>query len=180
MWAWSCQAHHQRFYRDGGCRVAKLPVVRDAKAAALDPELAVLSAMAHGKGDPVVATEVATAALEASGALDRERAVLYFDLIITSLGAATRLAFENLMAQGKYEFQSEFAKKYFAEGIAAGKAEGKAEGAAASVLRVLRARGLAVTAEQKLRVTGSTDTVELDRWLDRAVMISSTDELFES
>lgn len=151
-----------------------VPVVRDADAAARDPELAVLSAMAHGKDEPDVAISIATAALAACRRLDDERAMLYFDLIGISLGDAARAAFEDLMAQGNYEFQSDFFKKR----IAAGHAAGKADGEATAVLTVLDARGIAVSAEQKERILGCSDVALLERWLRKAVTVASADELF--
>jgi len=62
---------------------------------------------------------------------------------------------------------------------AKGKAEGKAEGKADSVLRVVGARGLGVTDEQRARILACQDPELLDRWLVQAVTASSTAELFE-
>lgn len=100
--------------------------------------------------------------------------MLYFDLIGISLGDAARAAFEDLMAQGNYEFQSDFFKKR----IAAGHAAGKADGEATAVLTVLDARGIAVSAEQKERILGCSDVALLERWLRKAVTVASADELF--
>jgi hypothetical protein len=147
-----------------------VPVVRDADVALRDPELAVLSAMAHGKDAPDVAISIATVALAACRHLDDERAMLYFDLINISLGDAARAAFEDLMGQGTYQFQSDFAKKH--------RAAGQAEGKAASVLQVLEARGIVVAAEQRARVLGCTDMTVLDRWIRRAVTVTTAEELF--
>jgi hypothetical protein len=147
-----------------------VPVVRDAAAALRDPELAVLSAMAHGKDEPDVAVSIATAAFAACRRLDDARAMLYFDLIGISLGDAARAAFEDLMAQGNYEFQSDFARKH--------RAAGKADGEATAVLTILDARGIAVSPEQKARILGCADVVLLDRWIRKAVTVASAEELF--
>jgi hypothetical protein len=147
-----------------------VPIVRDAEAAVRDPELAVLSAMAHGKDEPSVAVSIATAALAACRRLDDERAMLYLDLIGISLGDAARAALEDLMAQGNYEFQSDFAKKH----RAAGKAEGRAE----DVLEILDARGINVSSDQKARVLGCADVALLSHWIRKAVTVVSADELF--
>lgn len=80
------------------------------------------------------------------------------------------------MTLGNYVFQSDFAKKHRAAGRTEGKAEGKAEG----VLQVLDARGIAVSEEQKARILACTDIAVLDRWIRRAVSVSSTEELFAS
>jgi hypothetical protein len=150
-----------------------VPVVRDIEAAKRDPELAVLSAMAHGKDADGPA--IAFAALAASVGLNEERALLYSDVIMASLSEATRAAMEKLMASGNYEYQSEFAKTHQAKG----RAEGEARGEARSVLTVLDARGLLVSAEQKERITACTDLELLGRWLRKAVTARSAEELFE-
>lgn len=78
------------------------------------------------------------------------------------------------MAQGNYEFQSDFAKKH----RAAGRAEGKVAGRAEDVLTVLDARGITVSAEQKTRVVDCTDAATLDRWIRKAVTVATAEELF--
>jgi hypothetical protein len=110
-----------------------VPVVRDAEAAKRDPELAVLSAMAHGGEEPELAVQIATAAFAGAAGLDAERALLYADLVRISLSDAARRAFEDLMATGSYQYQSEFHKK--------ADALGRARGDAFAVLTVLEARG---------------------------------------
>jgi hypothetical protein len=150
----------------------RVPVVRDIEAARRDPELAVLSAMAHGKDE--VGPAIALAALGASLGLDEERALLYSDVIMASLSEATRTAMEKLMASGNYEYQSDFAKTHQAKG----RAEGEAKGEARGVLAVLDARGLVVSDDQKARILACTDLETLDRWIRKAVAITSIDELF--
>lgn len=44
-----------------------VPVIRDPERARVDPELAVLSAMAHGKGAPKLALDIAKTAAEGVG-----------------------------------------------------------------------------------------------------------------
>jgi hypothetical protein len=153
-----------------------VPVVREVEQARQAPELAVLSATAHGR-DERLGAEVAFAATVASAGLDAERAALYWDMVLASLNDATRAALEEIMSSGHYQYQSDFAKKYYAEGKAEGKAErkaeGKAEGKAEDVLRVLAARRIAVTDEQKQRILRCTDPTVLERWLERAATLDS-------
>jgi Domain of unknown function (DUF4351) len=119
---------------------SSVPVVTDEAQARQNPELAVLSAMAHGRdADAVRAIEIAIAAQRASIGLDADRSGIYGDLIMSSLGEAAREALKTMATQ-KYEFQSDFAKHYFAAGRAEGKAEGEAHGRAALVLRQLMTR----------------------------------------
>lgn len=113
-----------------------VPAVTDETRARANPELAVLSAMAHGRdADAVRAIEIAIAAQKASAGLDADRSRIYGDLIMSSLGEAAREALNKMITQ-KYEFQSDFARHY----IALGEAQGEARGRAALVVRQLIAR----------------------------------------
>ncbi len=66
-----------------------------------------------------------------------------------------------------------------AKGLVQGKAQGRAEGLAASILVILRARGLHVPAESRQRVETCTDAETLDRWLVRAATVSDPVDVFE-
>jgi hypothetical protein len=88
-----------------------LPVIRSRKQASRLPELAVLSALAHGN-EPKRGLDAVLAAFIAMAHLDDERARLYLDLILARLDKKTRRALEAMRMQ-KYEYQSEFAKKYY-------------------------------------------------------------------
>lgn len=148
---------------------ARVPVVRDEAAAMAAPELAVLSAIAHGRDSVDTAVPIATAAITAVLRLDEERADLYADLVLSRLGPAAKVALEAWMESGKYEYQSDFARKYFGQG----KAEGKAE----AVLAVLAARQVAVPDALRDRVVAETDLALLDRWLARAATCASAEEV---
>ena len=92
----------------------------DARA---NPELAVLSAMAHGDDDDVErSARIAIAAQSAMAGLDADRSKLYFDLILNSLSEAARQALNSMDAH-TYEYQSDFARHYVAQGRAAGAAD---------------------------------------------------------
>jgi hypothetical protein len=60
---------------------------------------------------------------------------------------------------------------------AAAKAAGKAEGIAESILKILGARGIAMSSVQREEILGCTDLERLDRWLLRAGVATSADEL---
>jgi hypothetical protein len=147
---------------------ASVPVIDDVAAAERDPELAVLSVIAHG-GEPH-AEVLGRAALQATLRLADDRQVLYSDLVLAALSGAARAALEKLMADGSYEFQSDFAKKH--------QAKGRAEGRAEALLAVLEARGLPASSETRARILACTDDGQLDAWIRKAVGITSVDELF--
>lgn len=163
----------------GGSRIVPLvlgpvqvPVVTDHAEAARRPELAVMSAIAHG-GEPA-GRQVLEVLFGALATVDEDRALLYLDVV---LGALPRAAFgylEALMATRTYEYQSDFARRYFFEG----KAEGKAELAASAVLSVLDTRGIDVPDDVRARITSCADLDDLTIWLRRAVTAGTAEDLF--
>ena len=101
---------------------AAVPEITDAQDAKLDPEMAVLSVMAHGR-DPDFrkAARIAWAAQQAVLDLDGDRALLYLDAILTSLSEAAGLELPTMRPAG-YEFQSEFVRTHVAKAQQEGQA----------------------------------------------------------
>jgi Putative restriction endonuclease len=64
-----------------------------------------------------------------------------------------------------------------AKGEARGRAEGQAERAADDVLKVLEARSIAVSPAQRQEILSCRDLDRLSRWLHRAALASSADEV---
>lgn len=146
-----------------------VPVVVDRARAQVDPELAVLSVMAHGRGDVDLAVQIALAAVAGvTGVADPERFVLYSDLIEAALSEAARKAFQ-MLPEG-YEFQSETVRKSIEKGRIAEKA--------ADVIAFLEARGLEISEAQRERIIETTDLDALNKWVRRAATVASVDDLF--
>jgi hypothetical protein len=146
-----------------------VPVITDPAQAAREPQLAVLSVMAHGRDEDVgTAVAVASAAAAGIATLPEPLRMLCLALIESSLGEAARKSFE-MLPQGQ-QFFSETMRKSFAQG--------EAKGEAKAVLRVLERRGLAISTEQRERILTCSDTPTLEGWLDKAVTATKTDELF--
>jgi predicted outer membrane protein len=149
-----------------------VPVVTDEQVARADPELAVLSAMAHGKdSDPDKALQIATAAMAASVGLDAERSTLYFDLVLASLSEAARKALQ-AMDPAKYEYQSEFAKRYLSQGRAEGEAKGRAE----LLLKLLTLRFGPLPEAAQVRVQTATGE-ELELFAERVLSAQTLDQV---
>ena len=160
----------------------QVPVLTDPAQAADNPELAVLSALAHGgRSDH---DEVLDALPTALGAVDDQHSKLYYDLVLSVLPIAAKHYLEELMTT-KYEYQSDFARKYVAEGEATGRAEGhaegqalgRAEGEAVGLLVVLNARGIDVPPHAHHHITHCTDVEQLTTWLRRAATAMSIDDV---
>jgi hypothetical protein len=147
-------------------RRADIPVVTDPAVAARRPELAVLSAMAHGETEQ--GATIAGAVLPAIQGLDDDRARFYYDLVYNSLNEAARRALEAMMKG--YEYQSEFAKKYVAQG--------HKEGECALLLRLLRARFGELPASAITRIEGA-ETASLEAWGERVLNAKTLAEVLE-
>ena len=164
-----------------------VPKLTDPARARREPQLAVLSVMAHGRGELKTAAAIGAAAATAIQRLSDDQRVLYSLLIEANLSEAARKAIE--MQPGLEKFftaaqrrnfergQAEGEAKGRAEGKAEGEAKGKAEGEAKALLQILTRRGLTLTAEQRRRIMGCMDVAILERWLDRALSVTSVAEL---
>jgi len=154
-----------------------VPVVENRARARSDPELAVLSAMAHGcDANSERALRIALAAMAASVGLDANRATLYFDLVATSLSEAARKALRD-MDHAKYEYQSDFAKQYIVIGEAQGEAKGEAKGKAALLERLMARRFGRLPVKARKRLAAATSK-ELDVYGERLLSVATLDEVF--
>jgi hypothetical protein len=97
-------------------------------------------------------------------------------IILMLASDAARQILEAMMTTAEYE--KTFIERIHDQGIAEGEARGKAEGKAEDVLKLLDARGLDLTDDQRQQVSSSTDPAQLDRWFDRAITASTAAEVF--
>lgn len=164
-----------------------VPKVKDPERAKEVPELAVLSAMAHGKdADIHEAAKIGEAAAVAASELDWDRAAFYYDLVFASLSQAAKAALEAMMQEEGYEFQSEFARHYFGmgreEGLEKGLEKGREEGLRAGLeegrvgilLKQLEKKFGAVPPSVEARVREAS-VAELDLFAERILTAESID-----
>lgn len=78
------------------------------------------------------------------------------------------------MATKTYLYQGEYAQSLIAEGEVRGEARGEAK----AVLMLLEDRKVALSEEDRARITATTGMVVLQRWLVRAPFVSSVENLF--
>ncbi|WP_068052317.1 hypothetical protein [Nocardia xishanensis] len=149
----------------------KVPVVTDAATATNNPELAVLSAIAHRRHperDAILTTLV-------EHVLDGPNGEMYLDLVTAVMPVAARHFLESLMTTGTYEYKSDFARRYYARG----KADGEATGEARALLTMLRARRIRVPDEAEARIRECTDADLLNSWVERAATAKSLGEVLD-
>jgi hypothetical protein len=156
-----------------------IPKVTDHDQAMREPQLAVLSLVAHGGGDVDVALAIARAAVIAVSPLPDEQQVLYSHLIKKTLSEAVRkaLAMDHQIEKFFTEADRLSHDQVRAEGKVEGKAEGKAEGKVEALMMLVEQRGLAITEEQRRKILACKDLPTAERWLRRAISAASVDEL---
>src|SRR5947199_1913451 len=119
--------------------------------------------------DPCLVKPLAVAALLDAAVAD--------NAVVEALAAkgnpALRRREDAARSEGKREGKSEGKR----EGRSEGRVEGRAEGVAESILKVLEARGIAISEAQRQEILDCRDLAQLDRWLARAVLASSIEEI---
>ena len=152
----------------------EVPRITDVEAARACPELAVLSAMMHGRDDD--GPRVAAAAIEAARSLDAERRHVYTDMAFSSLPKVARAALEAIMAERGYEPLTEEIRESLHRGRAEGRDEGRVEGRAEGRAEALRAtivklcRGFDVPwTEEHASAVAALDEAGLDALVDTII-----------
>jgi hypothetical protein len=144
----------------------QLPLIVDEAEASRSVALAVLGVLANAKSDPENAARAALVATKACLGVSNRLFIWCYDAFFEALSGPALALLEKLMDLDVRNLKSEFSRRH----VALGEAN--------AVLRVLTARGLSLTDEQRERIRSCTDFDTLERWIDKAVTASSTDEFF--
>jgi hypothetical protein len=161
------------------------PAITDMKMAQGNVELAVLSAIEHGRGaDKHLAESVTSAAISAIHRIDAERSRRYFDLLYTAFSTNAPEVLTAVMKNSLgFEYQSDFARRYVAQGQAdglkQGRAEGKAEGRVELLLKLLALRFGPLTAETQICVSGAQEA-NLDALAAQMLTAQTLEEALET
>ncbi len=182
-----------------------IPQLLGPQAVGVSPEMAVLSALAHGHQEEL-SPALFEAVVTSTQGLDIERYGFYVDLALSAFSPAARKALEAMMRSGTYEYQTELVRNFmarakeerqeglkegFKEGQQVGRLEGqqvgrlegqqvgRLEGERRALLKVLEARGLKVEAATRRRLLAAKDLKQLECWLGHAVRVRSVQELFK-
>jgi hypothetical protein len=148
------------------------PVITDVAEAIGDIGLAAVSAITHGM-DPQIQTILATLT-QALDTIDPSMARRYAEYVTVALTGNAHKEMERLMATETYLYQGEYAQSL----LARGKAQGLAEGEAKAVLVILEVRGIAFAESDRERIASTQDLSTLERWIERAKVVDSVDQLF--
>lgn len=150
-----------------------VPVIADAREAARDVPLAVLSAMTHGRGSKAAA--ILESLATALKTIDADSAAAFAQFVDSCLDdPQVKHMWRDLMTAMQYFWRHPLAEQVREEGREQGRAQAKAE----MILRILEWRGIPVPEEVRERVESCTDLEQLELWAQRAVHAADAAELF--
>jgi Domain of unknown function (DUF4351) len=158
---------------------AQIPRITDVEQARALPEMAVLSAAAHGRTPG--AELIAQAAILACAALDAGHHALYADFVMACLSPQARHALEVLMPVPKFMPMSDIGKRFYAQGRKDGRKKGREEGRNQALrgllIRLLTRRfgSLSEAAMSRIQAAGPE---QLEYWGERLLSASALDDVF--
>ncbi|MER6122309.1 hypothetical protein ABT173_06375 [Streptomyces sp. NPDC001795] len=150
-----------------------LPVITDARTAAKNLPLAVLSALAHARSaDCGAILKAISSALQELQETDPDTAGYFFDFLEINLG--------DTPAGKKWKEIMSFVSYFPGRGTVRETAylEGRTEGEAKGILSVLEVRGIPVPDSVRERITACTDLDRMDAWLERSRTVERAEDLF--
>ncbi len=154
---------------------AVLPPITLEHQAREDPQLAVLSAMAHGNGPEGLA--VVLAAVTALEQLDTDLAAVYFEVIWRGLREPMQKALEVLLMQRQVRRVAHMPP--FIEAMKSQAFhDGEVKAIREKIFRFAKRRQLVLTMEQEARLGACDDRTLLDRWLDNVLEANNADDVF--
>jgi hypothetical protein len=77
------------------------------------------------------------------------------------------------------EWKDDFIESYVQIGVEQGLEQGGANAKAQDVLKVMDARGLRLTQEQRAKITATAGITQLDLWFDRALNADTAADVFK-
>ena len=138
---------------------AIVPRITDEALAEQEPELALLSAVAHGNGPNGL--DVIQAFSRALDRLDRELAAAYFQIVYTALREPMRNALEAMVMERQAETKATFPP--LMQKLIDG---GELKGARGVLLRLIAQAGIALSDDDRARVQACADLATLEHWVD--------------
>ena len=140
-----------------------VPRVTDEALAAQEPELAILSAVAHGNG--ANGLDVVQAFFRALDRLDRELAAAHFQIVYTAMREPMRIALEAMVMERQTQAKATF-PPFMQKLIDRGELEGELKGARGVLLRLVAQAGISLSDDDRARVQACNELATLERWVD--------------
>ena len=159
-----------------------VPEVTDPAVAKNEPELALLSAMAHGNGPNGLA--VLVAAFDPVMQLDQELGAVYFHIVYNILREPVRQALRKWIMENRVtpttpeEDFLPFLHQMVVRGRAEGEQKGELKGKRDMLLHLVGRRGLVLSAEERARIEACTEGATLERWFDNVLTAKTSADIF--
>lgn len=157
----------------------QVPTMTSAEEVRRDSMEGLLSLSMHAGGPR--GEEVAAAVLKVAPELEAAYKVLCVALLMQLMSDADRKKLEEKLGMDLQGWlknnDSELIRNMWSVVAASHEERGEARGEAKSILKILRLRGLAVTAAQEEQVLKCQDPAVLDRWMKRVLSVTSVAEL---
>jgi hypothetical protein len=126
---------------------------------------------------PSIAPRQVLAAIRDTDASQAERRRLTA-IILKRASDAARQTLEAMMSTA--EWKDDFFESYVQIGVEQGLEQGAANAKVQDVLKVMDARGLALTPVQRAKVAATAGLARLDVWFDRALTASTAADVFDA
>jgi len=98
-------------------------------------------------------------------------------IILNRASDAARQTLEAMMSTA--EWKDDFIESYVKIGVEQGLEQGAANAKAQDVLKIIDARGLRPTEEQRAKITATAGIAQLDLWFDRALTADTAADVFK-
>ena len=105
---------------------------------------------------------------------DRERLTT---IILTIASSAAQQILEDMMTT--IEWKSDFIEGFHRQGLEEGREQGLEQGKAEYLIKIIDARRIAMTDQERQQVTSCTDLTQLDQWFDRALTATTAADIFK-
>lgn len=153
----------------------EIPVVVSEHEAARAPELALLSLSVHASGPQ--GDDVATAVMRVAERAGAEYKIMVMALLQQLLDETRRHLIEARLGMNLQEWFRNNENDAIRQSFQRGETRGETRGEAKAVLKVLAARGLVVSVQERERILACEHAPTLDRWLQLALTVTATSDL---
>lgn len=151
----------------------EIPKLTDPVIAMQNPQLAVLSIVAHANAQKEIALRIAKAALVGISQFPEDQQQIYISIINDAFGDAfdkeshmLKVSLEDPMYWPGIE------RTYYGKG--------RLKGESTVLIKILESRKFALDDKQRRRIIRCRDLVRMNTWIDRALAGASLDELFKA
>lgn len=151
--------------------------VTDLDRAQANVGFAAFSALTHSRTGS--AREILQVLAQALGSTSAKNGTFLAELVEAGLaGTSSYEIWRNLMITNEYPHVSQWRAQATEQGLKQGIEQGSVRTRIEVILRILARRDISVSAEGRTAIEGCTDMDTLEMWLDRALVVDDSNDLF--